>query len=289
MEKFKLIFLSIVLFGSFIELSAQQRFDLEKREGYLYFTAPMGDTPAEWMVESGIPALLVGENYYDACLKSSGLPFRPASQKIRLLNHLYDIVYRAEGEIPIGTIVYDGPVFILEDYDGISVPIQYLKDPVSKRSVVTIDLENGTLTVGTTQEKLDGTRYKLHFDKENGFPLVSAVVDLVTPEGPAKLKGDLIVDFGNPSLLFLLKQDKRLAKAIKKGNIELREAYDNQGRLVAQGIYAITLSLFGHRYHDVSIGVTDRMQSIEQMGFLGIRFFQTAVAFDFDNGVMIVE
>jgi len=291
MGKLKLLFLAVVVLGSFssLNLSAQEQFNLENRGGHLYFTAAIRDTTAEFMVESGIPALLVGDGYYDTCFKASGLSFQPSQQKIRLLNHLYDIAYRTEGEIRIGTVIYDGPIFILEEYDGISIPIQYLKDPVSRQSVLAIDLKNKVLTVGKTEEKIDGTRFKLHFDKELGFPVVSAVVDIVTPEGRSKLKGDLIVDFGNPSLLFLLKQHKSLAKAIKRKTIVLQDAFDSQGQLVAQGLYANNISLFGQNYNDVSVGVTDRMQSIKQMGFLGIPFFETAIVFDFSNGVMIME
>jgi len=291
MRKLRFLFLSIVVLNAFstANLLAQEHFDLEKRGGYLYFTAGICDTPVEFMVESGIPALLVGQGIYDSCLKSSGLDFQPSREKIRLLNHLYDIVYRAEGEIRIGKVIYEGPVFILEDYDGVSVPIQYLKDPVSKRSVLTIDLKNKCLTVGKAEDRFDGMRFKLHFDQELGFPVVAATVDLVTPEGRSKLKGDLIVDFGNPSLLFLLKQHKSMVKAIKKKTIVLQDAYNNEGQRVAQGLYANSLSLFGRDYHDLSIGVTDRMQYLGQLGFLGVPFFETAVMFDFDNGVMVTE
>jgi hypothetical protein len=291
MDKSKLIFLSIVVLNVFgqLDLFAQDRFDLEKRDGHLYFTAAIQETPVELMMESGIPALLVGHRVYDSCLKSSGLVFQPSRQKIRLLDHLYDIVYRAEGEIGIGNVLYDGPVFILEDYDGVSVPIQYLKDPVSKRSVLTIDLKDNYLIVGKSEENDGGTRFKLRFDKELGFPTVAAVVDVVTPDGSSRLKGDLIVDFGNPALLFLLKQHKSIARAIEKETLALQDAFNGQGQLIAQGIYAYTVSMFGREYSDLSIGVTDKMPSIGQLGFLGIPFFESPVVFDFDHGVMMME
>ena len=191
--------------------------------------------------------------------------------------------------IGIGNSVYDGPVFVLEDYEGVAIPVQYLKDPVSQRSVLTIDLKDNYLLVGKREGRIDGTRYKLSSDRTLGFPVVAASVDLATPGGIAKLKGGLIVDFGNPSLLFLLKQHKSLAKAIRRKKIELKDAFDGQGRLVAQGVYADSVSLLGRKYYDLSIGVTDRMQSIEQLGFLGIPFFESPVVFDFDNGVMILS
>ena len=96
------------------------------------------------------------------------------------------------------------------------------------------------------------------------------------------------MDFGNPSLLFLLKQHKSMAKAIKAKTIALKDAYEKQGRLVAQGLYADTVSMFGQKFLSQSIGVIDKMNSIEHLGFLGTPFFTSPVMFDFDRGFMIL-
>lgn len=285
----------ILVFALFLNLfcqtslSAQDKFDLEQRSGHFYFKASINDTPVELMLESGIPALLVGDDIYETSLKSSDLIFETSKGKMRLLNKLYDIVYRAEGEVAIGNSLFVGPVFILKDYDGVSIPVQHLKDGNSRKSVVTIDLNNKYLLIGEPEEKHTGKKYKLSFDKELGFPIISAKIDITTPEGKAKLNGSLIVDFGNPSLLFLRKQHKSIEKAIEMKNIELKDAYDKQGNLVAQGIYANTVSMLGHQYSDISIGVTDKMQNLSHLGFLGIPFFSTSVVFDFDKGFMIVS
>lgn len=291
MRKIRLFFLAIITLNILCTttLLAQERFDLSRRGGHYYFTATLGDKPVEIMVESGIPALLVGESIYDSCLKSHDLAFQPSKQKIRLLNNLYNIIYRTEGEIMIGGALYDGPIFILEEYDGVSIPIQSIKDSATKRKVMTVDLKEGYLLVGQTDENLNGRKFKLSFDEELGFPIVAASVKLTTPQGRSKLKGNLIVDFGNPMLLFLLKQHESITKVIEKGKIELKNAYNKQGELVAQGIYANSISLFGQEYNDKSIGVTDKMPAIKQLGFLGVQFFTSPVVFDFDKGVMIMR
>jgi hypothetical protein len=191
--------------------------------------------------------------------------------------------------IKIGNAIYDGPIFILEEYDGVSIPIQYMKDSASKRKVMTVDLKEGYLLVGQPSDTFNGRKFKLSFDEELGFPIVAASVKLTTPQGRSKLKGNLIVDFGNPMLLFLLKQHESITKVIEKGKIELKNAYNKQGELVAQGIYANSISLFGQEYNDKSIGVTDKMPAIKQLGFLGVQFFSSPVVFDFDKGVMIMR
>ena len=291
MRKIRLFFLAIITLNILCTttLHAQERFDLSKRGGHYYFTATLSDKPVEIMVESGIPALLVGENIYESCLKSHDLAFQPSKQKIRLLNNLYNIIYRTEGEIMIGGALYDGPIFILEDFNGVSIPIQNIKDPATKRKVMTVDLKEGYLLIGQPAETFNGRKFKLSFDNELGFPIVAASVKLTTPQGRSKLKGNLIVDFGNPMLLFLLKQHESITKVIEKGKIELKNAYNKQGELVAQGIYANSISLFGQEYNDKSIGVTDKMPAIKQLGFLGVQFFSSPVVFDFDKGVMIMR
>ena len=80
-----------------------------------------------------------------------------------------------------------------------------------------------------------------------------------------------------------------MTRAIENGEIELKDAYNKQGEVVAQGIYANDVCLFGREYHDISIGVTDKMQSIKQLGFLGTRFFSSPVVFDFDKGTMLIQ
>lgn len=270
-------------------LWAQERFDLQKRGGHYYFATTINNTPVEVMLESGIPALLVGEKIYTELKMAEKLDFEPTQQKIRLFNHLHTIVYRSEGEIELGNSVYDGPIFILEGYEGVAVPIQFLKDRTTQRRVMMVNLKEGYLLVGATKDSLGGKRFKLSFDKEMGFPLVAAAIDITTPDGRAKLKGELIVDFGNPMLLFMMRQHQSLDKAVKKGLIELKEAYNKQGEVVAQGIFATSLMLFGQEYNDLSIGVTDKMTSIEQLGLLGTPFFSSPVVFDFDKGVMVVE
>jgi hypothetical protein len=291
MSKAKLLSLLIVALTTLTHstLLAQERFELERRGGHYYFTATINAQPVDIMVESGIPALLVGQSVYDSCLSGGNLSFQPSQQKIRLLNRLYNIVYRAEGQVAIGNLIYDGPVFVLEGYEGVSVPIQRLKDASSGRAVVALDLGNNYMEVGCRDKRIGGRKFKLEFDPKLGFPLVTATIDVDTPEGRAKLKGRLIVDFGNPSLLFLLKQHPSLAKALEKDKIALKDAFDRQGRLVAQGLYAERVSLLGRSYADISIGVTDKMSSIEHLGFLGTKFFASPVVFDFDKGVMTME
>lgn len=261
-------------------------YKLNSNNGHLFMTADICGEQREIMVESGIPALLIGLDFYERALAEGHLTFEPSQAKIRLLNNLYEITYKTNGELQIGQNKYCGPIFILKDFDGISLPVQNLYDESGHR-IVSVDISNSRMSIGEIAENT-GKSYKLRLDKKTGFPIVKAEVAISSQENNVKLKGNLIVDFGNPMLVFLMSQHKSVSKAIMNGKIIPQDARDANGNVVAQGIYAETITVCGQEYNDVSIGLTGKMTAIKELGFLGIPFFNSAVAFDFDKGRMFV-
>ena len=261
-------------------------YELINNNGHLFMTVDICGEQHEIMVESGIPALLIGQDFYERALAGGDLAFEPSQAKIRLLNNLYEITYKANGGLQIGQDKYHGPIFILKDFDGISIPVQNLYDESGHRTV-SVDISNGRLSIGEIIENI-GKCYKLHLDNKTGFPIVKAEVAISSQQSKAKLKGNLIVDFGNPMLVFLMSQHRSVSKAIKNGKITPQDARDANGNVVAQGIYAETITVCGQEYNDVSIGLTGKMTAIKELGFLGIPFFNSAIAFDFDNERMFI-
>jgi len=229
----------------------------------------------------------VGQDFYERVLAGGILAFEPSQAKMRLLNRVYEISYKANGELQIGQDRYCGPIFILKGFDGISIPVQNLYAK-SGRRVLTVDIANGRLSTGVFSENT-GKCYRLHIDKKTGFPVVKAEVAVSCQENRAVLKGNLIVDFGNPMLVFLMSRHKSVSRAIRDGKIIPQDARDANGNVVAQGIYAESVTVCGQEYNGVSIGLTGKMTSIKELGFLGMPFFSSAVAFDFDNGLMSVR
>ena len=261
-------------------------YELINNNGHLFMTVDICGEQHEIMVESGIPALLIGQDFYERALAGGNLAFEPSQAKIRLLNNLYEITYKANGELQIGQDKYCGPIFILKGFEGISIPVQNLYDGSGHRTV-SVDISNGRLSIGEITENI-GKCYKLHLDNKTGFPIVKAEVAISSQQSKAKLKGNLIVDFGNPMLVFLMSQHRSVSKAIKNGKITPQDARDANGNVVAQGIYAETITVCGQEYNDVSIGLTGTMTAIKELGFLGIPFFNSAIAFDFDNERMFI-
>ena len=272
---------SVISFGQNVH-----SYELNNHNGHLFMNADICGEQHEIMVESGIPALLIGLDFYERALAGSNLAFEPSQAKIRLLNNVYEITYKANGELQIGQDKYCGPIFILKDFEGVRIPIQNIYDESGHRTV-SVDISNGRLSIGEITEK-PGKCYKLHLDKKTGFPIVKAEVEITSQESNAKFKGNLIVDFGNPMLVFLMSQHRSVSRAIKNGKITPQDARDANGNVVAQGIYAETVTVCGQEYNDVSIGLTGKMNAIKELGFLGIPFFNSAIAFDFDNERMYI-
>ena len=272
---------SVISFGQNVH-----SYELINNNGHLFMTVDICGEQHEIMVESGIPALLIGQDFYERALAGGNLAFEPSQAKIRLLNNLYEITYKANGELQIGQDKYCGPIFILKGFEGISIPVQNLYDGSGHRTV-SVDISNGRLSIGEITENI-GKCYKLHLDNKTGFPIVKAEVAISSQQSKAKLKGNLIVDFGNPMLVFLMSQHRSVSKAIKNGKITPQDARDANGNVVAQGIYAETVTVCGQEYNDVSIGLTGKMITIKELGFLGIPFFNSAIAFDFDNERMFI-
>ena len=276
------LLLSVLSYGQDIH-----KYALTTANGHLYFNAEVFGEQAEIMVESGIPALLIGQDFYERSMSGSGISVNPPQAKIRLLNNEYQIAYKGAGRITVGDDIYDGPIFILKDFDGMSMPIQYLCGSNGNRTV-SIDIKNSTLSIGGTIQNAK-EQYKLTFDKKTGFPTVKSKVTIHSGDNEAVLKGYLIVDFGNPMLLFLMSQNKSVSKAIKSGKIVPMDAKNANGNVIAQGIYGNTVTVCGKEFNDVSLGLTGRMAAIEQMGFLGIPFFTTPVTFDFSTGKLYIQ
>lgn len=272
----------------FIAVSAMAQdaicFDLAKKDGHLFFNADVCGEQVGVMLESGLPALLMGREFYERNLSHTLANIVPSKEHIRLFRDTYDIILKAYDDINIGGANYHGPIFILDNFDGMRIPVQYFTDHTMHPASVILDFANHKMMVLSSNDasNYSAVKNKFHYDKDLGFPLVSAKIAITTPDGMTKLKGTLLIDFGNPMVLFLVKQHKELTKAVKKGKIVPVDAHNQRGEIVAQGIYANELSFCGATFSEVSIGITP--QSFNHLGLLGLSFFeQKKVLFNFDK------
>jgi len=285
----RFILLLFMIYSSLV-IFAQHQFDLTReKSGHYYITAQICGKKAEVMLESGIPAFLIGRSFYEQAMKECGLTFQPSNDKIRLMANTYSIGMKANGHIGFGDARYEGPIWILEDFDDLRVPVQYLKSAEQGLSTVTLNLPEGWMRIGETPDMAEGSVFKLVFDKSTGCPAIQTEICITTPDGITPLAGELDIDFGNPMLLALFKTNKKFSKAIKSGKITLNDARNKEGRIVAQGVYADELQILSKKYQKLSILAQPRWGNKKTLGLIGLPFFQSQVFLDFENHRMIVK
>lgn len=293
MRKFLCIatLLMLSLLSSPCGLKAQDHVDfpLTLIGSHFFFQAQtlQGNT-LQIMLESGLPAFLVNRDFYEQ--NRTTIQFDSSNSKIRLFDEMYRIAFKANGVVHVGEAIYDGPIFVLEDFEGYRMPIQYLTLPSDSSALVLVDLPQQRLSVLSRNTELPAFHrsYLLEMDNQLGFPVVEDSVWVQIDSSKFALPGKLVVDFGNPLMLFLFKQHPSVADAIAQGKLDLVDAYNAKGEMVAQGFFAPEMLLLGRELQEVSVGVTEKMPTLKHLGFLGIPFFDVPVLFDFHQGRMML-
>ena len=289
----KIITLAICLFSCFAAW-AQSRTDFELTKvgsGHLYFeTTLCGDT-VSIMVETPMPGFMIGRDFYERNKDKFELDFTPAEGKkaFFLYGVTHEISHTANGVVRLDGALYDGPVFVLNDYDDFKIPIQYLKNREGNRSLVCIDIAQGKMSVLSEYPEMAGvTKYKLRKSKETSAPIMSANIEIKGADGKdIQLKEDLIVDFGNPMLLFINKKHKTMKKLLKKSKVELHEGRNKEGVVIAEFFYTEARNICGKSFGEGGIITNDKGITLQEFGLLGVPFFTTPVLFDFDQMEMI--
>lgn len=271
-------------------------FNLQKEHGHYYFDADINNVKATFMLESAIPALLIDSAFYVQHKQELRLEnLEEDSSRIRFLNKLYRIVWSGTNDVKIGDVIYSGKVFVLSNYkDCILLPIQNLRSQRSDKAqsssqLLRLDLNALRLQVLSETAKTPDTSFNMRINKETGMPVVESQLSIRNGNDTATMQGDFIVDFGNASLLFLLKQHPAVLSMIKDNGLELQEAKTPQGVVVGEGLYAEHCTLLGITFDGASIGVTDKMKSLKEAGLIGLKFLVKPTLFDFKNMKMYIE
>jgi hypothetical protein len=116
-----------------------------------------------------------------------------------------------------------------------------------------------------------------------GMPVITATLDIKADGQKARIIGKFVADMGNASLLFLNKYNADIDRLVREGKLRLHDARDKRtGQVVAQGVYAEKLSICDRTFKGVSVGVST-FKSLEECGFLGLKFFTMPAVFDFEK------
>ena len=263
-------------------------FKLTKENGHFFLNTSVNGIDAQLMLESGVPGLMMSDVFYEAHKDSLRMEVKPCNGKIRYLGRIHNIKYTGQARLRIGEAIFEGTVMIADGNHGLLIPINMLRHASNNSGIVRVDLTNSELRICNGQHLArqikDATSFDLTFNKWS-MPVVSSRLDMDVDGRRISLGGNFIVDMGNGSLLFLNKSQANVVKMLNDSQVELKEARNNSGKVVAEGLYADRLSICSRTYKGVSVGISS-FERLDECGHLGLKFFTMPTIFDFDKGKM---
>lgn len=280
------VMILFLLLGQYGVAQTEAVFKLTQEQGHFFCETTLNGASAKVMVESGVPGLMMSEAFYEANKEALKMEVKECDEKIMYLGGMRHIIYSAQARLRMGGAIFEGPVKITREDDGLKMPIQMLRHPLDNSSIVRMDLGRQQFSLCSRNELQDSVKGASVFDlayNQWGMPVVTTTLDLKADGRKARLTGKFITDMGNASLLFLNRNNTDMENLVRKGTLRLLDARDKAtGKVVAQGIYAKKLTICDRTYKDVSVGVST-FKSLEECGFLGLKFFTMPAIFDFDE------
>lgn len=205
MAKLKTLLSVFVLFCASVcgTLQAQTRFDLKERDSHYYFDAKINGVEVKnILVETGAHGLAMRESEFNKVFPIC--PFKDVDNKTRkvgLLGKAYDILHLYRGSLSIGDMKYSGLIYVLPDAapEKCYVNVQNLtnaSDPT--KSVLKFNFPKRQMAFVHCEAKDTASLHRFNFSKMRPWLITNAKVTVQQARKRYDLRGNLIVDFGNP-------------------------------------------------------------------------------------------
>ena len=260
--------------------------NLKQKRSNLFIDTHIEHDSLELMLESGTSGLILDEMFYDNFKDKSLFNLKTSNKRFRTVLAEESIKYSGTCELHVGDFIYKGPVFILEGecQNTRSIPIQYIKHPKNKKSHISLDYNNKKIIIHKKLNKIKLNKDTISFSyNKDGEPIVNTKLYFTNYDSDIELIGNYIIDFGNTSLLYLNTNIQEVSDSLSSRNIKFDIARGRDGKVIGKGIFAPKMNLFGKSYKNVSIGITDKLKSIKEFGYIGYKAFARPVTFDFEK------
>ena len=278
-----------------IQADSSVVFALHEKEHHYYFDGDIGGTPVKFALDTGSPAMLISEDFYDKHKDVLQLEVKDVvGKKLKIQRPSYNIRYRGRGHLSIGNAIYHGPVTVLSNLKTFYLPIQYLMLKWNKTSIVKLDLPSQKMSLLTRRilgnDTIDCNSFPLGKTEKGHFPTIRTHLSIFTEYKTIQMDGDFIVDTGNANLLYLSERNEEVAKLIEDNSIERHSARNKYGLELSKGLYADQCAIAGYNFKNKTIGLTDKLKSIEkEAGMIGVGFFISPVIFDFNKKKIYIK
>lgn len=292
-------FLSIVLFSCntiFAQSKSDGSFALKKENGHYYFETLINEkAPAKMMLESGIFVMVMDSLYAFENKEAINLDYTrtQGNENMNLGGKVYDITHKAKGKVQLGNNVeYCGEIFILSGYNtysGIAIPIQNIYNTEDGSRIIKLDMEKlefRSMNRKQFQSEVgDYVATAINYNSYMGMPAVKTHLDFEKDGKNYSLPGNYLLDLGNASFVFLMKQSQVVQGFLHDNqDIELKKAYNKKGVLVAEAIVTEKASLCNRGFEKQVIAITSALPKFTVEGSVGLKFFEGAVSvFDFEK------
>jgi len=292
-------FLSIVLFSCntiFAQSNSDGSFALKKENGHYYFETLINEkAPAKMMLESGIFVMVMDSLYAFENKEAINLDYTrtQGNENMNLGGKVYDITHKAKGKVQLGNNVeYCGEIFILSGYNtysGIAIPIQNIYNTEDGSRIIKLDMEKlefCSMSRKQFQSEVgDYAATAINYNSYMGMPAVKTHLDFEKDGKNYSLPGNYLLDLGNASFVFLMKQSQVVQGFLHDNqDIELKKAYNKKGVLVAEAIVTEKASLCNRGFEKQVVAITSALPKFTVEGSVGLKFFEGAVSvFDFEK------
>lgn len=292
-------FLSIVLFSCntiFAQSNSDGSFALKKENGHYYFETLINEkAPAKMMLESGIFVMVMDSLYAFENKEAINLDYTrtQGNENMNLGGKVYDITHKAKGKVQLGNNVeYCGEIFILSGYNtysGIAIPIQNIYNTEDGSRIIKLDMEKlefCSMSRKQFQSEVgDYAATAINYNSYMGMPAVKTHLDFEKDGKNYSLSGNYLLDLGNASFVFLMKQSQVVQGFLHDNqDIELKKAYNKKGVLVAEAIVTEKASLCNRGFEKQVVAITSALPKFTVEGSVGLKFFEGAVSvFDFEK------
>ena len=187
---------------------------------------------------------------------------------------------------------YCGEIFILSGYNtysGIAIPIQNIYNTEDGSRIIKLDMEKlefCSMSRKQFQSEVgDYAATAINYNSYMGMPAVKTYLDFEKDGKNYSLPGNYLLDLGNASFVFLMKQSQVVQGFLHDNqDIELKKAYNKKGVLVAEAIVTEKASLCNRGFEKQVVAITSALPKFTVEGSVGLKFFEGAVSvFDFEK------
>ena len=103
-----------------IQADSNVVFALHERDHHYYFDGDIGGTPVRFALDTGSPAMLISEDFYDKHKDVLQLEVKDVvGKKLKIQRQSYNIRYRGRGHLSIGNAIYHGSVAVFDKLKSI--------------------------------------------------------------------------------------------------------------------------------------------------------------------------